>query len=194
MPTTGAALAFSTKSLRHAGRCGRMKVVLEVLRIEEIASVQGIELTEREEDLAGGSMATLSDRLKGRSDLNFHHPFVVTAEGRAVGFLMLREQSALPSWATTGAISLHNFRISRHAQGRGFGTAALALAAIWTAVHRPASTTLVLSVNEENESAIRLYGRCGFKCSGLPILGRLGTEIILSCDVSELLQNYIADG
>jgi len=170
-----------------------MKVTLKLLRMDQIASVNGIELDERDEDLAGGNMAAVSDRLLGRPGLNSHHPFLVAAESTTVGFLMLREGPALPSWANPGAISLHNFRISRTARGRGFGTAALALAAVWISVHRPRISTLTLSVNEENESAARLYRRCGFETSGPSFFGRLGTEIVLSCEISELLQNYIAD-
>ncbi|MDH4989131.1 GNAT family N-acetyltransferase [Aminobacter anthyllidis] len=169
-----------------------MKITLKLLRFDEIASVDGIELDEHDEEVAGGSMATIFERLSGRLELSSCHPFLVTVERTTVGFLMLREGQALPSWANPDAISLHNFRISRQAQGRGIGTAALALAAVWIAVHRPGSSSLTLSVNEENSSALRLYRRFGFQTSG-HFVGRLGTELVLSCDVSELLKKYVAD-
>lgn len=170
-----------------------MKVTLKLLRFDEIALVNGIKLDEHDEDLAGGGMATIYERLRRRPELSSYHPFLVTVGRTTVGFLMLREGQALPSWANPGAISLHNFRIGRKAQGRGFGTAALALAAVWISVHRPGSSTLMLSVNAENASALRLYHRCGFESSGPSFVGRLGTEIVLSCDVSELLNRYVAD-
>ncbi|MBT1155872.1 GNAT family N-acetyltransferase [Aminobacter anthyllidis] len=168
-----------------------MKIALKLLHIDEIASVTGIELDEHDEDLAGGSMTTIYERLRRRPELSSCHPFIVTVECTTVGFVMLREGPALPYWAKPGAISLHNFRISRKAQGRGFGTAAMALAAVWIAVHRPGSSSLTLSVNEDNSSALRLYRRCGFETSG-HFVGRLGTELVLSCDVSELLKKYVA--
>lgn len=170
-----------------------MKIALKLLQIDEIASVTGIELDEHDEDLAGGGMVMIYERLRRRPEPSSCHPFLVTVDRVTVGFLMLREGPALPSWANPDAISLHNFRISRKAQGRGFGTAAIALAAVWIAVHRPGSSALTLSVNEDNSSALRLYRRCGFASSGCSFAGRLGTEIVLSCDVSQLLKKYVAD-
>ncbi|CAN7326461.1 GNAT family N-acetyltransferase [Aminobacter sp. LjRoot7] len=170
-----------------------MKIALKLLQIDEVASVTGIELDEHDEDLAGGSMATIYKRLRRRPEPSLCHPFLVTVDCATVGFLMLREGSALPYWANPGSISLHNFRINRKAQGRGFGTAALALAAVWIAVHRPGNSALTLSVNEENSSALRLYRRCGFESSGCSFAGRLGAEIVLTCDVSELLKKFVAD-
>ncbi|MBB6468575.1 ribosomal protein S18 acetylase RimI-like enzyme [Aminobacter lissarensis] len=169
-----------------------MKITLKLLRVDEIASVDGIKLDERNEELADGSITTIFERLGGRLEISSCHPFLVTVELAPVGFLMLREGQALPSWAKPGEMSLHNFRISRQIQGRGIGTAALALAAVWIAVHRPGSSSLNLSVNEENSSALRFYRRCGFETSG-HFVGRLGMELVLSCDVSQLLKKYLAD-
>jgi hypothetical protein len=75
----------------------------------------------------------------------------------------------------------------------GDRAAYLAVAQPVLAVHRPGSSALTLSVNEENSNALRLYRRCGFVSSGTSFMGRLGTEIVLSCDVSELLKKYVAD-
>lgn len=94
-----------------------MKITLKLLRFDEIASVDGIELDEHDEEVAGGSMATIFERLSGRLELSSCHPFLVKVERTTVGFLMLREGQALPSWANPDAISLHNFRISRQARG-----------------------------------------------------------------------------
>ncbi len=171
-----------------------MKVALRLLQLDDVAAVNGIDLDEGDENLAGGNMATVSGRLRHRSDPQAHHPFLITVERKTVGFMMLREGPALPSWAPPDAISLHNFRISRQVQGRGYGTAALVLAARWIAVYRAEFSELVLSVNEENISAIRLYLRCGFRSSDLPFVGRLGTEFVLSCSVDELAQKHFAGG
>lgn len=162
-----------------------MKVGLRLLQLDEIATGHGIKLDEREEDFAGGSMETVFERLKGASSPHAYHPFLVVAD-EVVGFFMLREGPALPTWAKSNAISLHNFRISTHMQGRGYGAAALVLGARWITVHRSEVSELMLSVNAENTIARSFYTRHGFKDVGVDFEGRLGKELVLSCYVAEL--------
>jgi ribosomal protein S18 acetylase RimI-like enzyme len=162
-----------------------MKVSLRLLQLDEMASVSGVKLDEGDEDFAGGSMETVFERLKGAPNPHAFHPFLVIA-GKVVGFFMLREGPALPVWAKSDVISLHNFRISKHTQGRGYGAAALVLGARWIAAHRPDVSALMLSVNEENANARGFYTRYGFKDAGIAFEGRLGKELVLSCCVAEL--------
>lgn len=162
-----------------------MKVCLRSLQLYEIASVSGIELDEGEEDLAGGPMEMVFERLKDTPSPHACHPFLVIARD-VVGFFMLREMPASPAWAKPDAISLHNFRISRQMQGRGYGTAALILGAHWISVHRPTVGELMLSVNKENTSARGFYTHHGFKDAGADFEGRLGKEFVLSCRVEKL--------
>lgn len=167
-----------------------MKVSLGLLQLDEIAAVHGIKLDEREEDFAGGSMETVFERLKDTSSPHAYHPFLVIA-GEVVGFFMLREGPALPTWAKSDVISLHNFRISTHMQGRGYGAAALILGARWIAVHRSEVSELMLSVNDENTGALGFYTRHGFKHAGIVFEGRLGKELVLSCYVGELAKQPV---
>jgi hypothetical protein len=85
-----------------------MKIALRSLELDEIAAVDGIELDEGDEDLAGGNMERVLERVRG-PDKRTHHPFVIIVERVIVGFFMLREGSALPPWANPDAITLHNF-------------------------------------------------------------------------------------
>ncbi|MDH6234886.1 ribosomal protein S18 acetylase RimI-like enzyme [Mesorhizobium soli] len=167
-----------------------MKIALRLLELDEIAPVDGIELDEGDEDFAGGNMERVLERVGG-PDIRTHHPFVIIVAREVVGFFMLREGSALPPWADPDAITVHNFRISKQMQWKGYGTAALVLAARWVAVRRAGVAKLMLSVNVDNTGASRLYLRCGFKDLGLPLEGRLGTEVVLSCSMAELAAKHV---
>jgi ribosomal protein S18 acetylase RimI-like enzyme len=171
----------------------RTKIALSSLKLDRITAVEGIELDPGEEDFAGGKMQRVFERLGANPDPRTHHPFLVIIEREVVGFLMSREGAALPVWANPDAISLHNFRMSRHIQGRGHGTSALVLAARWITFHRPDIFELMLSVNAENTRASRLYQRCGFRAAGRSFDGRLGREFVLSCNVIELAARPVPD-
>lgn len=107
-----------------------MKATLRLLKLNEIVAVDGIELDERDEDLAGGSMETVFERLRRRSDTQAHHPFLVAVESKTVGFLMPREGGRRrPGRIRTRSASTTSALASK-LQGRGYGTAALVLAAL----------------------------------------------------------------
>jgi cysteine synthase A len=163
-----------------------MNVRLQPLQLDEIASVNDVELEERDLNFAGGSLKMVFERLKENTNPHAHLPFLIIVDREVAGFFMLREGPALPPWAPPGAISLHNLRISEKMQGRGYGGAALVLAARWIALNRSRLSQVMLSANVENDGAIRFYRRWGFKDFGLSFEGRLGREATLSCGVAEL--------
>jgi len=168
-----------------------MEVALKQIDLAEIATLVGIELSAREEEFAGGSMTAIAERLNARPNAEGCFPFLITADHKIAGFLMLRKGQALPEWAAPDAVSLHNFRISRNIQGRGCGTAAVVLAAHWIAAHWPQASKLMLSVNVENTTAREFYRRCGFQETGESFNGRLGAEDILSCRISDLMRKSL---
>lgn len=165
-----------------------MEVSLKPIDPAEIATISGIELSANEEDFAGGSMTAIAERLKARPNSEGCFPFLIMADRKIAGFLMLRSGQALPDWAAPDAVSLHNFRIGRKMQEKGCGTKAVALAAGWIAAHWPQASRLMLSVNVENVVAKKFYLRCGFQETGESHKGRLGLEDILSCRISELMR------
>lgn len=165
-----------------------MKVALKQIGPTEVATVNGIELSASEEEFAGGSLNAIAERLKNGAHTQNSFPFLIMADKKIAGFLMLRNGQALPDWAPPGVFSLHNFRLSRKIQGRGYGTSAVVLAAHWIADHFPQTAQLMASVNVENLVARNFSRRCGFEDTEMFFAGRLGKEIILSCQISDLLQ------
>lgn len=165
-----------------------MDVSLKQIDPAEIATIAGIELSATEEDFAGGSMIGIAGRLKARPNSEGCFPFLIIADCKIAGFLMLRKGQALPDWAAPDAATLHNFRISGDMQRRRCGATAVFRAARWIATHWPQASKLMLSVNVENVIAREFYLRCGFQETGESHNGRLGVEDILSCRVSDLMQ------
>ncbi len=165
-----------------------MEVSLKQITHAEVATIAGIELSTREEDFAGGSMGAIAERLKARQASEDYVPFLIMADRKIAGFLMLRKGHALPGWAVPNAVSLHNFRICGNMQGRGCGKTTVILAAHWIAARWPQASMLMLSVNVENFAAKEFYLRCGFQDTGETHYGRLGVEDIMSCRISDLLR------
>ncbi|GGH97603.1 GNAT family N-acetyltransferase [Arthrobacter liuii] len=99
-------------------------------------------------------------------------PYVVEAEGDAVGLLTLQAGAArLAGWPDDqSAWLLRGFLIDRRHQGRGLGTlaaaAAVEAAARLTARHQSGESGVVLSVNEENPAGLSAYRRAGFADAG----------------------------
>ncbi|MGS1097241.1 GNAT family N-acetyltransferase (plasmid) [Aquamicrobium terrae] len=168
-----------------------MEVSLKQIQHAEIVTISGIELSAREEDFAGGSMTAIAGRLKARPNSEDCLPFLIMADCKIAGFLMLRKGQALPDWAAPDAVSLHNFRISGNMQGRGCGTTAVVRAARWIATHWPQASKLMLSVNVDNFAARGFYLRCGFQETTESHNGRLGVEHIMSCRVSDLMRESL---
>jgi len=91
-----------------------------------------------------------------------------------VGFLLLKRRSKAPEWAVPGAATITAMRVHRLRQGQGIGTAALLALPAWLAANWPESSSLALSVDEENVAAIRVYAKAGFVDRGLRAPGRIG--------------------
>ncbi|TQJ40594.1 ribosomal protein S18 acetylase RimI-like enzyme [Arthrobacter sp. SLBN-112] len=103
-------------------------------------------------------------------------PYVVEAEGSAVGLLTLQSGAAgLAGWPDDhSAWLLRGFLIDRRHQGKGLGTlaaaAAVEAARKLTARHQSGESGVVLSVNQENPAGLSAYRRAGFIDYG-PYLG-----------------------
>ena len=91
-------------------------------------------------------------------------------------FLLLKHGEFVPHWADAGAVTLHALQVDRRMQGRGLGRACMAglpaaAMAAWPDVRR-----LELSVDADNEAAIRLYAGMGWVDTGEAYRGRIGFE------------------
>jgi RimJ/RimL family protein N-acetyltransferase len=161
-------------------------IVLKLLDVGDWHLVAAIELDREQEDFAGGSLEKIFRSLQLSEHPDDRRPFAVIVNGRTAGFFVLREGPALPEWACENAMTLHSFRVSKSLQGRGYGTAALVLAARWIRANRPNIRHLMLTVNAENPQASSLYLRCGFRTTGVIFQGRIGRERVLACDIDAL--------
>lgn len=164
------------------------KVQLKRVLPDDISIIDDLELEPAELDFAGGPAHEISRRVD--NDPQHHLLFLIHHCARTVGFLCLREEDARPSWASRDTVTLHNLRIDRSSRGSGLARVAIAASARWIAENRPGVLRLELSVNEENERAISLYYRCGFKPTGLLHAGRLGQEVIMGAAISGLVHSH----
>lgn len=110
------------------------------------------------------------------------HPYVIEADGGAVGVLTLQHGAArLAGWADDhGAWLLRGFLIDRRHQGRGLGTqaaaAAVAAAEKLERRHATGAAGVVLSVNEANPAGLAAYSRAGFQDHGRYTGGDAGPQ------------------
>ena len=161
-----------------------MAVSLRVLGFDDEALVAGISVDPDKESYSGGPMGDIFDQL--RASPPRQTPFALADGDRIVGFIVAREEAALPVWAEKGCMTLNNLRIDTRLQGRGYGKAAIRLAAQWIARERPAVTHVMSSVNVANLAAFHLNLACGLTPTGRIVEGRIGRQRIMIAPIERL--------
>lgn len=161
-----------------------MAVWLRVLGLEDEAVVAGIAVDPDKAAYAGGSIGDVFDQL--RASPPRQTPFALADGDSVVGFIVAREEAALPVWADKGCMTLNSLRIDTHLQGRGYGKAAIRLAAQWIARERPAVTHVMSSVNVANLAAFHLNLACGLTPTGRIVEGRIGRQRIMIAPIEHL--------
>ena len=161
-----------------------MALWLRAIGYDERDVVAGIVIDPEQEDYSGGRIDDIFERLMASPPRQ--HPFALVDGDTVVGFIVAREDAALPVWAKKGCVSLHNLRIDGRFQGRGYGKSAMRLAGQWIAGERPAVTHVMSSVNVENLAATRLNRACGLMPTGRIVEGRLGRESVMIAPVERL--------
>lgn len=147
-------------------------------RAIKLGEVAGLEVTDDQRRFVGEPLRMVLIGLEEDS----RHPFVIDANGSAVGVLTLQAGAAsLAGWADDDSVwLLRGFLIDRRQQGRGFGSlaaeAAVRAAAKLTAALGGGQTGVVLSVNEENPAARAAYLRAGFVDRGRYLGGGAGPQ------------------
>jgi RimJ/RimL family protein N-acetyltransferase len=159
-----------------------MAVVLKRLVPAELDIVAHLRLGPGEEEFAG-KLETVLETLRTGTSQCSQHPFAILEGDRAVGFLVLKEDPALPAWSSGQVMTLHNFRIGAPYQGKGYGRAGIALAVEWIRLNRPKVERLMLAVNVRNRHARAIYLRCGFANTGALHQGPIGRQAILAFDL-----------
>lgn len=164
-----------------------MRLSFHKIGIHDLTFVRDIVLAPNDEAFAGGPLPKLFENL-ALDDLTAEiHLFALAHDGRAVGFLMLREDDHRPKWADPNAITLHSLRISTALHGKGYGRSIIVHAARWISTHRSMADTMQLSVNKRNKAAYGFYRRIGFLDTGRKCSGRLGEQAILSAPIKGLV-------
>jgi GNAT superfamily N-acetyltransferase len=161
-----------------------MAVSLRMLGLDEEAVVAGIAVDPDTEPYSGGPIGEVFAQL--RASPPRQTPFALVDGDRVVGFIVAREGAALPVWAQEGCMTLNNLRIDTRLQGRGYGKAAIRLAAYWIARERPLVTHVMSSVNVANLAAYNLNLACGLRPTGEIVEGRLGRQRIMSAPIERL--------
>lgn len=102
--------------------------------------------------------------------------FVLLIDDQPSGFFLLKRGDFLPHWAEPNAATLHALQIDHRLQGQGLGT--LCLQALPDVVRHtwPEIAQLMLSVDADNQPAIKLYRGQGWVDSGEAYRGRVGFE------------------
>jgi RimJ/RimL family protein N-acetyltransferase len=164
-----------------------MTAVLREIGLNDEEMVAGIAVDPDTEPYSGGSIAGIFDQL--RASPPRQTPFALFDDDRVVGFIVAREDAALPAWAERGCMTLNNLRIDARLQGRGYGKAAIRLAAQWIARERPAVTHVMSSVNVANLAAFHLNLACGLTPTERIIEGRIGRQRIMIAPIERLCGN-----
>lgn len=120
---------------------------------------------------------------------DIEHPFSIVVHDEIVGFLVLREQTAMPEWAPPNAVTLHSFCVDRAHQGKGYGKDGVGLAARWISINRPSAKLLMLAVNIRNAAARAAYLKSGFRDTGATQLGQSGMQNILAHQIGLAASN-----
>lgn len=167
-----------------------MAVSLRPIGLDDQALVAGIAVDPDTEPYSGGPIGDVFEQL-GASPPR-QHAFALVDGDRVVGFIVAREDAALPAWAERGCITLNNLRIDRRLQGRGYGKAAIRLAAQWIARERPAVTHVMSSVNVDNLAAFHLNLACGLVPTGQIVDGRIGRQKIMIAPIQRLCSDQPA--
>jgi RimJ/RimL family protein N-acetyltransferase len=100
----------------------------------------------------------------------------IRADGRIVGWVLLKRGASAPDWVPNDAAVVSGLRIDLREQGRGIGALALAELAGWVARRWPRAARLVLRVDEGNVAGIRAYEKAGWREVGERRVGRVGVE------------------
>jgi ribosomal protein S18 acetylase RimI-like enzyme len=162
------ALQWLEKAMAHMVRIVRW----EELSPTQKTDVESLKVSDLQIEYAGPTHRAV---VACMSDLTGDIQGAAIFDGEAVvGFLVLKRRSAAPSWATTGAAVISALRIDLRFQGLGLGTAALRHLPEWLLTRWPDTTSIMLSVDEENEAGRRSYTKAGWLDLGTRDKGRIG--------------------
>ncbi|TFE19495.1 GNAT family N-acetyltransferase [Cohnella luojiensis] len=105
-------------------------------------------------------------------------PVVILFEDEPVGFFVLHNSGEIYDFTeNVNSIFLRAFSIDRKNQGKGYAKLAMNSLPKFIQLYFPQVDEIVLTVNENNLAAKRLYEKSGFLYKGKNKLGRSGIEL-----------------
>lgn len=146
------------------------------------AAVLRLNVTEQQTEFAGTVERAVAS-LEGDEENNIEGLAICTDE-EVVGFLVLKRRSKLPEWASPSAAVVSAMRIDQGHQGKGLGSSSLLALTEWVAINWPESSSLTLSVDEENILGMKAYAKAGFQDHGVRVQGRIGWVRYMSKSVA----------
>ena len=161
-----------------------MTITLRVLGLDDEAVVADIAVDPDKTAYAGGPIGDIFKQL--RASPPRQTPLALADGDKVVGFIVAREKAALPVWAEAGCMTLNNLRIDTRLQGRGYGKAAIRLAAQWISRERPDVTHVMSSVNVANLAAFHLNLACGLTPTGRIFDGRIGPQRLMIAPIERV--------
>jgi GNAT superfamily N-acetyltransferase len=153
----------------------------------QLAEVAELHILPEQRDFVGDPLRMMLVAL----DEDSRFPYVVEANGKAVGVLTLQYGAAtLAGWEDDDSVwLLRGFLIDHRCQGQGLGRQAAAAALLearrLTVRHRSRQAGVVLSVNERNPAAQAAYARAGFVDVGRYLGGDAGPQRIMHAQFPE---------
>ena len=163
---------------------------IHIVRWEELnpaqkIDVENLKISEQQIEYAGPTLRAVA---ACASDLTGDIQGAAIFDGEAIaGFLVLKRRNAAPSWASTGAAVISALRVDLRFQGLGIGTAALRHLPEWLLTHWADTTSIMLSVDEENEAGRRSYAKAGWLDLGTREKGRIGWVRYMKRDLQTVL-------
>ncbi|MEA9977052.1 MULTISPECIES: GNAT family N-acetyltransferase [unclassified Pseudomonas] len=152
---------------------------IELVCYQDLSDIQRQQLTnvkvmDAQRSFSGDIHGALNSLLvNATSDIR---GFALLTNAVPVGFLLLKRGIYLPAWADADAATLHALQIDRRKQGQGLGKACLQALPNTTRRVWPDIKQLMLSVDEDNTTALGLYLSHGWVDTGEAYRGRIGYE------------------
>jgi RimJ/RimL family protein N-acetyltransferase len=107
-------------------------------------------------------------------------PVVILFEDEPVGIFVLHQSEESQTYTkNVNVIFLRAFSIDRKHQGKGFAGLAMNSLSKFVLNHFPQVDEIVLTVNENNLPAKRLYEKSGFIYNGKSKVGSSGIELVM---------------
>lgn len=146
----------------------------ETLRAVQREELELLELPQAQKMFAGDIFGALNTLVSASVDQV--RGFALLVDDTPRGFFLLKRGPLLPPWADADAVTLHALMIDVEWQGRGLGKHCLRSLPELVRTLWPDARQLMLSVDPENQPAMKLYLALGWVDGGTAYRGRVEYE------------------